>query len=76
MADSTTPSQGSAGYGFLWWLQGDGTYRASGIYGQGIYISPEENLVIAVLSAWTTATGSEYSAHRNGLFEAIGDTLR
>ena len=76
MADSTTPSQGSAGYGFLWWLQGDGTYRASGIYGQGIYISPEETLVIAVLSAWTTATGSEYSAHRNGLFEAIGDTLR
>lgn len=75
MQESTTPSKGSDGYGYLWWLQGDGSYRASGIYGQGIYINPDENLVIAVLSAWTTATGREYGAHRNALFSAMEAAL-
>ena len=75
MEQSTTPSPGFDGYGYLWWLQGDGIYRASGIFGQGIYINPEQDLVIAVLSAWTTATGSEYSAHRNGFFQAVDAML-
>jgi CubicO group peptidase (beta-lactamase class C family) len=73
MQQSTTPSPGSAGYGYLWWLIGDGTYRAVGIYGQGIYINPDKNLVVAVISAWPQATGREYSMHRNAVFDTIAD---
>lgn len=73
MEESTTPSSGSEQYGYLWWLEGDGVYRASGIFGQGIYINPANNLVVVALSAWRTAQGAEYAAHRDGLFKAIDD---
>lgn len=75
MQESTTPSKGSAQYGYLWWLEGDGVYRASGIFGQGIYINPASNLVVVALSAWRTAQGAEYSAHRDAVFKAIDDML-
>ena len=57
MAESTTPSEGAAYYGYLWWLAGDGNYQASGIFGQGIYVNPNENIVIAIHSARETAGG-------------------
>ena len=75
MEESITPSKGSDGYGYLWWLEGNGIFRASGIYGQGIYLHPANDLVIVVLSAWTTATGADYSAHRNGVFSGIDAML-
>ena len=57
MQASTTPSPGSDGYGYLWWLSEDGdgrpTYDARGIFGQGIHINPHSNTVIVVLSAWS-----------------------
>ncbi|MCI5107544.1 MAG: serine hydrolase, partial [Pseudomonadales bacterium] len=64
------------GYGYLWWLEGEGVFRASGIFGQGIYINPANNLVVAVLSAWPVATGNPFEAHRNGLFRAVDDWLQ
>jgi len=75
MEDSTTPSKGSGQYGYLWWLEADGVYRASGIFGQGIYINPANNLVVVALSAWRTAQGAEYSAHRDAVFRAIDEML-
>jgi CubicO group peptidase (beta-lactamase class C family) len=51
MTDSTSPSKGYDGYGYLWWLKDDGSYDASGIFGQGIYINPKQDVVIAVHSA-------------------------
>ena len=51
MKESTSPSMGYKGYGYLWWLGKAGAYRAAGIFGQGIYINPEENIVIAIHSA-------------------------
>jgi CubicO group peptidase (beta-lactamase class C family) len=75
MQESTTPSKGSSQYGYLWWLEPDGVYRASGIFGQGIYINPANNLVVVALSAWRTAQGAEYSAHRDAVFKAIDDML-
>ena len=75
MQESTTPSKGSAQYGYLWWLEGNGIYRASGIFGQGIYINPANNLVVVALSAWRTAQGAEYAAHRDGVFRAIDEML-
>lgn len=75
MRESTTPSEGSVQYGYLWWLESDGVYRASGIFGQGIYINPANHLVVVALSAWRTAQGAEYAAHRDGVFRAVDEML-
>ena len=78
MEQSTSPSQAYEGYGYLWWLPGNGSYDARGIYGQGIRVYPEDNIVIVVLSAWpnAAATGSTTQAHRIAMYEAIADALR
>ena len=78
MKESSTPSAGNSGYGYLWWLNNDRTYRAQGIFGQGIYVKPESNLVIAVISAWPVAAsgGSVYNAHRNALYDAVDAVLK
>lgn len=75
MAEATSPSPAQEGYGYLWWLNGDGTFRASGIYGQGIFINPASELVIVVLSAWPVATGGTYARHRNAFFNTVNATL-
>jgi CubicO group peptidase (beta-lactamase class C family) len=71
IAESVAPSPADDGYGYFWWLNGDGTFRASGIYGQGIYFDPEENMAIVVTSAWTAATVANAAQHRNAVFRAI-----
>ncbi len=78
MTESSTPSKGNPGYGYLWWLNNDETYRAQGIFGQGIYVKPESNLVIVVLSAWPVAAsgGSIYNAHRNAFYDAVDAMLQ
>lgn len=78
MDESTTPSEAYEGYGYLWWLPGNGSYDARGIYGQGIRIYPEENIVIVVLSAWpnAAATGSATQAHRVAMYQAIAEALQ
>ena len=75
IAESTEPSPGSDNYGYLWWLNGDGTYRASGIFGQGIYLNPEENLVIVVQGAWPQATGTGFAMHRDSFFQAVAASM-
>ncbi|WP_209347785.1 serine hydrolase [Pontixanthobacter sp. CEM42] len=45
------------GYGFQWWTYDDGSYAAQGIFGQGIFIDPARNLVIASNSNWPNASG-------------------
>lgn len=45
------------GYGFQWWTYDEGTFTARGIFGQGIFIDPERELVIASNSNWTSAIG-------------------
>ncbi len=76
IAESTAPSPASDGYGYFWWLLGDGNFRAVGIYGQGIYINPANDLVIVVLSAWPAASGGDYGVHRNALFAAIEEFVK
>jgi len=53
------------GYGYQWWTWDDGSFQADGIFGQGIFIDPARNLVIASNSSWTSALGD-----RDGEFEA------
>lgn len=70
MRESTTPSRGYDGYGYLWWL-GKNDYAARGIFGQLIYINPDQNLVIATHSAWETAGSRAYYAHRGAFVSAV-----
>ena len=46
---------GRAGYGFQWWTTPGTAYRASGIYGQGIWLNPDLKLVVVTQSAWDQA---------------------
>ncbi|MEM7328230.1 MAG: serine hydrolase [Pseudomonadota bacterium] len=53
------------GYGFQWWTYDHGAYAARGIFGQGIYIDPARNLIIASNSSWTSALGYEDQENPN-----------
>lgn len=76
MSASTAPSPGEPGYGFMWWLNGDGRFGASGIFGQKIFIDPETNVVIAAHSNAKTAVGSDYARELSAALLAITDSLR
>ena len=55
---------GLQGYGYQWWTFSGGTYQASGIFGQGIFIDPARDLVIATNSSWPRAVDPEQVAKR------------
>ena len=76
MTESTTPSKGFEGYGYLWWLRDDGAYAGLGIFGQLLWIHPASELVIVTHSAWPTAVGRELSEHRWALVEALAAVAR
>jgi len=64
-ADIDSPGEG---YGYQWWTWDDGSYQADGIFGQGIFIDPSRNLVIASNASWTSALGlrgGEWEARRD-----------
>jgi len=44
------------GYGYQWWILSDGAFTAKGIFGQGIFIDPKRNLIIASNSNWPQAS--------------------
>jgi len=75
MEQSTTPSQGFAGYGYLWWLFDEGVYAALGIFGQQILIDPKNNLVIALHSNAPAAVRTEYHQHIEAAMGAIRKRL-
>jgi CubicO group peptidase (beta-lactamase class C family) len=76
MEESTSPSKGYGGYGYLWWLSSDGTYRAVGIFGQGIYINAAEGVVIATHGARPVATNQPYWKIQSAMFNAFVEALR
>lgn len=71
MTQSTKPSPGAAGYGYLWWLSPDGAYAARGIFGQQIFIDPDSRIVIAAHSNAATATGDAYHKHLDAVTAAL-----
>ena len=75
MRESVAPSKGSAGYGYFWWLQENGGYAASGIFGQGIYVNPETRVVIALHSARQHASQPSDWVLQNALYEALDKAL-
>jgi CubicO group peptidase (beta-lactamase class C family) len=62
--------QAGRGYGYFWWIEPQG-YRASGIFGQQIWIDPKRKLVIVALSAWPRALDEKLSADRTAFFQRI-----
>jgi CubicO group peptidase (beta-lactamase class C family) len=76
MADSTSPSKGYDGYGYLWWLRGEGSYAASGIFGQRIHIDPANNIVIALHSARDDASNPEDWRMLGAAFSALVDATK
>lgn len=75
MKESTTPSKGFAGYGYFWWLSETGAYEASGIFGQGIHINPEHNVVIAIHSARAEASNDLDWALQDALYVALTEAV-
>lgn len=71
MKDATTPSAGNPGYGYQWWLNGEGDYGARGIFGQSIQIYEPDNLIIVTHGLWPVATSKEYSEYRKAFSEAL-----
>lgn len=75
MEESTTPSPTNPGYGYLWWLEGDGSFTARGIFGQMIHVDPSLDLVIATHGAWPEPTGEAFTEHRDAFVQAVKSVL-
>ena len=75
MTEATSPSKGYEGYGYKWWLQGDGTYMAEGIFGQFIFIDPNRDVVISMHSNAPAAVDTNYHVHANAAMKAIAASL-
>ena len=69
------PLGGGLGYGYQWWTSDDGQFRASGIYGQVIYIDPARRLVVAINSAWPEAWSDKRNSTNSDFLHSIGTAL-
>lgn len=68
-ADIGVPGKG---YGYQWWTYDDGSYAAQGIFGQGIFIDPKRNLVVASNSNWPKATDPKtVGMQREAFYKAV-----
>jgi len=69
-------------YGYFWWPipEGDpihrGAFQAIGIFGQHMYINPQEKLVIVVLSARPKPDSSTHILSDVAFFAAVARTLQ
>ncbi|MCM8556356.1 serine hydrolase domain-containing protein [Sphingomicrobium sediminis] len=76
LANATAPAVNFGngyGYGYFWWTYPGDAFGAIGIFGQGIYIDPADDLVIAYLGNWEGATSGQRSAIIGAVREALGD---
>lgn len=74
-AEATTKQQDigepGRGYGFQWWTYDDGAVSAQGIFGQGIFIDPARQLVIASNANWPRASLGPQSAAREAFYQQV-----
>ncbi|SDZ96817.1 serine hydrolase [Variovorax sp. YR216] len=56
------------GYGFQWWTYDDGSFAARGIFGQGIFIDPKRQLVIASNSDWAGGANNRADVEAREVF--------
>jgi len=64
--------QAGRGYGYFWWIEPTG-FRASGFFGQQIWVDPSRRVVIAAVGAWPKATDEKLSAERTAFFRRLDD---
>ncbi|MEN7341467.1 MAG: serine hydrolase [Pseudomonadota bacterium] len=69
--ESVRPSKSNPQYGYLWWLKDDGAYGAEGIFGQAIYIDPNQDVVIALHSARPNASRASDWIWQDALFATL-----
>jgi CubicO group peptidase (beta-lactamase class C family) len=62
---------GDTGYGYQWWTERDGTYRALGIFGQLIYTDPAKQLIVVAVSAWPHADADQSYVIENAYLKAV-----
>ena len=62
-------------YGYMWWLLDEGAYAAIGIFGQFIYVHPEDNLVVAMWGAQPKPVGKD-AVDEYLFFNALAAALR
>lgn len=66
------------GYGYQWWTLTDGAFTARGIFGQGIFIDPKRQLVIAMNSNWPNATdyqGGDQSKKQLAFYKQVQSAI-
>ena len=62
----------SIGYGYQWWTYPGEAFAARGLFGQGVFIDPERNLVIASNANWRVGIGSDGAmAERDRFYEVV-----
>jgi CubicO group peptidase (beta-lactamase class C family) len=76
LAEATTRRVGidrpGRGYGYQWWTFDDGTFFATGIFGQGIYIDAKRKLVIVSNANWAGgARDAKAGAARDAFYRAV-----
>ena len=71
MADSTSPSKGYEGYGYLWWIGADDKFSARGIYGQNIHINPNSRVIVVTHSNAEAAVQTQYHEHLDAVIAAL-----
>ena len=80
IAQATHPSDFSkderGGYGYQWWTGPEGTFFATGIFGQHIQFFPDDKVIVVSLSAWPVATNRDRSAVRRAYVMAVRDAVR
>jgi len=60
------------GYGFQWWTLPDGSFYATGIFGQGLFLDPKRQLVMAVSGNWPVPTDRvKLQPQRFAFFKAV-----
>ncbi|MBL7940751.1 MAG: hypothetical protein JNL43_15425, partial [Flavobacteriales bacterium] len=65
------------GYGYLWWAFPDSrAFEAQGLYGQHVFIEPDENLVVVTWNAWLTPGNFQAEQETWSLFAGIAEALR
>jgi CubicO group peptidase (beta-lactamase class C family) len=67
---------GNVGYGYQWWVNPDGSYRAIGIFGQMIFLDARYDVVIVTNSAWPEADWDPGYEAVDAFIRAVVSALR
>ena len=64
------------GYGYQWWLFPNGRFEAQGIYGQFVYVAPQDDVVIVKLSYWPEPWVDDMEFESYAFFDAVIAALK